>query len=248
MNGLNTNLLPLVTEKFISAAPAAAAKMLDMLATHEAILLLKPLKVEQLVACLNQMDTSKAAAVLRRFPSRQAAHVLSKLSLPKAAQIYQAFSIPQREKMKTLLEAAWVALLEKGNQWPAGSAGAQMSRDFVVFKTENTVAQIIEKLKNMPRKKLPVVCLVCSGKEEKFKGIIRTAELAFFAANSLAGSVMSETKSVLVTAPVAQAQERLQAGQGLVPVISETGTVLGVLRPEDLMMPASAHKKRFGWF
>ena len=187
MNGPNINLLPWLTEKFISATPVAAAKALDSLATHEALLLLKPLKAEQLIACLNQMNAIKAAAVLRRFPSRQAAHVLSRVSLPQAVEIYKAFSVPQREKMKTLLNDSWVALLEKGHAWPADSAATQMNRDFVTFKTEIKVGEMIEKLKTMPRKKLPLACLIVGGKEGKLKGVVRTSELSFFAVDSLAG-------------------------------------------------------------
>ena len=246
MNGPNLNLLPWVTEKFISAAPLAAAKALDSLATHEALLLLKPLKAEQLITCLNQMDTAKAAAVLRRLPSRQAAHILSRLSLPQAVQIYKAFSIAQREKMKTLLAASWVELLEKGNTFAAGSAGAQMNRDFVTFKTEMKVADVLEKLKTIPRKKLPLACLIVGGKEGKLKGIIRTAELAFFAPNSLVGSVMGEVKSLSLGSTAQEAQSLLQL-QPLVPVLDENGVPQGILTLAELMGRTTT-KKRFGWF
>ena len=247
MNGPNLNLLPWVTEKFISAAPAAAAKALDGLATHEAVLLLKSLKAAPLISCLNLMDPVKASAVLRRLPSRQAAHILSRLSLPQAVQIYQAFSVPQREKMKTLLTGSWTALLEKGNTYPADSAGAKMNRDFVVFKTDNKVEEIVEKLKTMPRKKLPVVCLITTGKEGKLKGMIRTAELVFFAPNSLAGSVMTEVKSVLAT-DLADTAREILSYQPLVPVVDENNVPLGTLTVAEFMTVPTSRKKRFGWF
>jgi len=246
MNGPNINLLPWVTEKFISAAPVAAAKAFDCLATHEALLLLKPLKAEQLIGCLNNMNTIKAAAVLRRFPSRQAAHILSRLSLSQAVEIYKAFSIPQREKMKVVLDKSWVSLLERGHAWPAESAGAQMNRDFVTFKTEMPVCEIIEKLKTMPRKKLPLACLVVGGKEGKLKGLIRTAELAFFTSDSLAGSVMSNVKSINLATPAATAREILQI-QPLVPVVDENNVPQGILTLTELAAIPPA-KKRFGWF
>ncbi len=248
MNGPNLNLLPWVTEKFIAAAPAAAAKALDSLATHEALSLLKPLKAEQLVACFNQMEAVKAAAVIRRLPSRQAAHILARLCLPQAVQIYQSFSVPQREKMKTLLSPSWTALLEQGHSWPAGSAGAQMNRDFITFKTETKIAEILEKLKTLPRKKLPAACLIIAGKEGKLKGIIRTVELAFFAPGSLAGSVMSEVKSLSATALAEGAREILAQGQLIVPVVDADCVPLGVLSLAELCAAPPARRKRFGWF
>ena len=247
MNGAGNNLTPWITEKFISAAPVAAAKALASLATHEAIQLLKPLRAESLVACLNPMDSQQAAAILRRLPARQAAYVLTRLDLVKAGAIYKAFSMPQREKMKTLLADSLVKTLQADTAWPADSAGAQMSRDFIVFKTENKVSELVEKLKNLPRKKLPVSCLVVSGKDGQLKGMIRCAELSFFADTSLAGSIMSEVKSVSALTKLDSVKELLQQGQALVPVVDEEGVPLGVLSWAELHLASSA-KKKFGWF
>jgi len=248
MNGVGNNLTPWLTEKFISAAPVAAAKALGTLATHEAVLLLKPLKAESMIACLNPMDSDKASAILRRLPSRQAAHVLSRLDVIQAGAIYKAFSTPQREKMKILLAASLVKTLEGNTDWSADSAGAWINRDFVVFKTEQKVSELIEKLKILPRKKLPVACLVISAKDNKLKGIIRSAELAFFGGDSLAGSIMSEVKSVSAQTPIDSVREILGQGQALVPVVDGDGVPLGVISFEQLQQMPVKHKKRFGWF
>lgn len=247
MNGPNTNITALITEKFISAAPQAAAKALGALATHEAVLLLKPLKAEMMIACLNPMDTQKAAAILRRLPARQGAHVLSRLDMVQAARIFEAFSVPQREKMKTLLPAHFVKTLEQSLAWPPQSAGAKMSADFLSFKTEAKLADVIEKLKNMPRKKLPLACFV-TDKNGKVKGFIRSAELAFYESVSTAGSVMSPAQSVLPTAQAEAALKIIEQGQPLVPVTDKDGVLLGVLGGAVLAAETPARKKRFGWF
>lgn len=247
MNGPNANLTVWVTEKFISAAPQAAAQALGALATHEAVLLLKPLKAEYMVACLEPMDSEKAAAILRRLPSRQAAHVLSRLDLRQAAKIFAAFSVPQREKMKTLLSASLRSALEGASRWPQGSAGAAMKTDFLVFKTEAKLSDMIEKLKTLPRKKLPAACLV-TARDGKLKGFVRTAELAFYAPASTAGSVMSEAHSLPPQALLAQAQKIFDAGQPLAPVTDENGVAIGVITPEQTGNIPPVRKKRFGWF
>ena len=247
MNGPNANLTPWVTEKFISAAPAAAAKALGALATHEAVLLLKPLKAEYIIACLNPMEPEKAAAVLRRLPSRQSAYVLARLDLRQGTKVFAAFSVPQREKMKTLLPESVLRALQDSASWPAGSAGALMNTDFLAFKTDARLTEIIEKLKLLPRKKLPVACLV-TARDGKLKGFIRTAELAFYAPSSTAGSVMTDAQGVAPQSPAAQAQGVLDGGQPLVPVIDENSVPLGVVTEQNLLSGASERKKRFGWF
>lgn len=247
MNGPNANLTPWITEKFISAAPKAAAQALGALATYEAVLLLKPLKAQYMVACLEPMECGKAAAILRRLPARQAAHVLSRLDLRQAAKIFAAFSVPQREKMKMLLSASLRTALEGVDRWPKNSAGARMKTDFLVFKTEAKLSEIVEKLKILPRKKLPAACFI-TGRDGKLKGFIRTAELAFYTLESTAGSVMSEVKAVLASAPLEQTQKIFDEGQPLVPVTDENEVVLGVIAPEHAVAVPTARKKRFGWF
>ncbi len=239
------NLTPWVTEKFISAAPLAAAQALGALATHEAVLLLKPLKAESVMACLNPMEPAAAAAILRRLPARQAAYVLSRLALPQAVKVFEAFSQPQREKMKTLLPEHIINALAGFNAWPPQSAGARMSGDFLAFRTEAKLADLIEKLKTLPRKKLPAACLVCA-KDGTLKGFLRTAELAFYAPASTAGSVMTEAKGLPPQACLAQVRELLLQGQPVVPVVDEKNRVLGVVSADPV--PPAATKKRFGWF
>ena len=243
MNESGNNLSLWLTEKFISAAPLAAAKALGALATHEAVLLIKPLKAQSMVACLNLMEPFKAAAVLRRLPSRQAAYVLARLDMVQAGSVYKAFSVPQREKMKTLLPASLIKTLEGHTAWASDCAGAQMSRDFISFKTENKVAEIIEKLKTLPRKKLPAACLVVTGKDGKLKGMIPSTQLVFFTGNSLAGSVMSEAKSVTPETSFEIVKALLLQEQPLVPVVDSENVPLGVLSLAELNAPTKVKHK-----
>lgn len=246
MNGQNNPSAVWVTERFISAAPQAAAKALAGLATHEALLLLKPLKSEYVVLCLNPMEPAKAAALLRRMPSRQTAHILSKLELKQAARVYQAFSEPQKEKIKTILPESFRSALQEAQLWPRGSAGEKMNRDFLIFGTEAHLSDIVDKLKTLPRKKLPAACLVML-KDGKVKGFIRTAELAFYSPQSTAGSVMTEAESLPARAPAEDARKIVENGQPLVPVTDENGRPLGVLCAQNSSENAP-RKKRFGWF
>ena len=87
-------LANIITEKFILAAPQAAAKALETLATHEILLLASPLKAQTLVTCFNEMTPTKAAAVLRRLPLKQASHILMHLDIVQAAHLMNEFSGP----------------------------------------------------------------------------------------------------------------------------------------------------------
>lgn len=243
---VHTHLASWVTEQFIIVAPAQAARALQKLATHEAVLLLKPLKASYVVTCVNEMEAVKAAALLRRLPVRQTLHILAHMHLPHAAAVYQAFSGPYQTKIKELLEPEFLHTLQQALSWPAASAGANMKREFVCFRTETKVSEMLEKLKTWPRKRLPTVCLVVT-KEGIYKGLIRTAELVFCSPGSVAGSVMQPAPAVPAGNPAQEAAVLLRQGQEMVPVLDEQERLVGVLDWSTLAV-AQKPKKRFGWF
>lgn len=229
-------LAHLITEKFITAAPQAAARALESLATHETLILISPLKAQTLITCFNHMDPCKAAAVLRRLPARQGAYVFSRLDVVQAARMMKEFSQPYREKLSSALKPEFVALLSQVLAYPAGSVGALMSTDFVALKTDAKVADAVERLKTLPRKKLPAVCFV-TAKDGQLKGVIRTAEMLFYSHTSALGSVMSADFASLAPQDSLQHAALLfkQTQSPLLPVLDADGKILGVL---DARLPA----------
>lgn len=244
MNSPMHALAGAITEKFIEAAPEAAARALSSMATHEALLLLSPLKAQLVVSCLDPMEPAKAAAVLRRLPLRQASYILARLALPQAARLMKEFSVPYRERISGALDPAFVKLLADASAYASGSVGAHMRTDFVAVRTETKLSQLVERLKNLPRKKLPPVCWV-TDKDGVLKGLIRSAELAFYAPQSAAGSVMSGAEFVTPAQPLESARKAFETlGAEQVAVVNEKNVLVGVL-PQAALSCAPAEKKSF---
>lgn len=237
------NLAAVMTEKFIDAAPQAAAQALAVLATHEVLLLVGGLKAQSLVAVLNPMEPAKAAAVLRRLPLKQACYVLTHLDVPQAAKLWKEFATPYQERLKSVLSPAFVQLLQAASGFGPGRVGHAMQTDFVAVRTENKVAELVARLKNLPRKKLPLVCFVTS-KNDEFKGVIPTAELVFFNPQAVCGSVMNKTVRTL------KPQDELAAAQALfteeettlLPVVNDEGILIGALDKMAVLTAAPAKK------
>lgn len=237
-------LAHLITEKFITAAPEAAAKALAGLATHETLILISPLKAQTLITCFNHMEPCKASAVLRRLPARQGAYVFSRLDVVQAARMMKEFSQPYREKLSAALKPEFVALLNQVLAYPASSVGAVMSTDFVSLKTDAKVSDAVERLKTLPRKKIPAVCFV-TAKDGQLKGVIRTAEMLFYPHSSALGSVMSGDFASLAAQDSQQKALLLfqQTQSPLLPVVDKNGKLLGVVAA-PLQCPAA----KAGWF
>ncbi len=229
------NLATVITEKFIAADSVSAAKALESLATHEIILLVGTLKAHTLVSCFNPMNPAKAAAVLRRLPLKQASYVLMHLEVPQAAKLWKEFSAPYRERLRMGLEKPFIALLEQAGGYPKDSVGCLMKTDFVAIRTDVKVGALVERLKNLPRKKLPLACWI-TGKEGELKGVIRTAELVFYNANSVCGSVMEAVSPLHLQDNVLKARAQFEHQQtAILPVVDEQNVMLGVL--EKIQLP-----------
>lgn len=232
-----------ITEKFITASPKQAAAALETLATHEVLQLISPLKAQTIIAVLNPMDPPKAAAVLRRLPLRQASYVLTRLSVPQAAKLMSLFSGPYRERISAVLEPAFLQLLSGASSYADDAVGRVMQTDFVAVRTEVKLAQLIERLKNLPRKKIPAICII-TDKEGVLKGIIRPAELAFYSPDCVAGSVMSASAVLHPQDTLSKARDVFAKSESeALPVVNEQQICVGVLLRANL--PTLPDKKSF---
>lgn len=243
MNSPMHALAGVMTEKFILSAPEAAARALESLATHEVLLLISSLKAQVVVAALNPMDPPKAAAVLRRLPIKQASYILARLSVPQAARLMKEFSAPYQERISAVLDPAFVKLLRNASSFGPDRVGALMQTDVVSVRTEAKLTQLIERLKSLPRKKIPAICLV-TDKENVLKGVIRPAELAFYSAQSAAGSVMTPSVFLLPQDDMETTRQVFaKEGGDVLPVADEKGVVLGIL--SRFSLPPLVQKKSF---
>ena len=242
MNSPIHALASLVTEKFISAAPGKAAAALETLATHEVLQLVSSLKAQTLIALFNAMDPAKAAAVLRRLPLRQSSYVLARLEVPQAAKLMAAFSGPYRARISASLEPAFLHVLEGISSYGEESVGHVMQTDFVSVRTDMKLSQLVERLKNLPRKKIPALCVVCD-KEGVLKGVISSAELAFYAPGSVVGSVMSPSVALRPQDTFARAREVFaETESDVLPIVNEQQVCVGILQRGRLPV---ADKKSF---
>ncbi len=115
-----------------------------------------------------------------------------------------------------------------------------MQTDFVAVRTDVKLAQIIERLKNLPRKKIPALCVV-TDKDGVLKGAIRSVELAFYAPGSVAGSIMNESVSLRPEDTFLHARKVFEQTQAeMLPVVNQQQVCVGVVGRASL--PVSEKK------
>ena len=169
--------------------------------------------------------------------------MLTHLDVPQAGKLWKEFATPYQERLKEVLAPAFVQLLVQAGGFSADSVGSRMQTDFVAVRTETKVSELIARLKNLPRNKIPPVCFV-TGKKEELKGTIRTVELAFFDPQTVCGSVMNKTLETL------KPQDSLETAQSVFgrlgievfPVVNDECMLVGILWKETLLTAVSAPK------
>jgi magnesium transporter len=175
------------------------------------------------------MDPLKAAAVLRRLPLRQSSYILARLQVPQAAKLMAAFSAPYRERISAVLDPSFLQVLQHVSSHGPGTVGYVMQTDIVAVRTEMKLVQLVERLKTLPRKKIPLLCVV-TDKEGDFKGVIRPAEIAFYAPTSVTGSVMNTSVVLHPEDSFSRAREVFShADAEVLPVVNDKQICVGIL-------------------
>lgn len=240
-----------LAEKFIQEDPARAAYFLETLPVHEALSLLGAVNAQTIVKCVSHMCAPRAGALLRRMNVKQTALVLSRLNLAHAAQIMNAFPEHYRKKVSPELDKDLTFRLENAALSGPESAAAMARGDYFSFKTDDKIKDILEKLKNVPRKKTPLIIYV-TDKQNRLAGWFKTADMLFFAPDASAGSVMlKEPDFILASSSAADARKIFKEKEsGEIAVTDEKKTLLGVLDAHKVLgegqdAHASCCKKNF---
>lgn len=217
-------------EDFISAAPEKAALSLEQTALSEAVFWISGLRASSITACLENMNPKKAAFLLRRLHIKQAARIMQSLKAERAGEIMLDLPLHYKKRLIDALEPGQIKALEDVLSYPRGSAARLMKSDFVTFKTDAKVKDIIARIKTLPAQKIPLALYILD-KTGKLCGVLPTSQLSFYPPESLAGSVM--TADFIRLSPFDAVKKArallLKNNAALLPVTDADGGLLGVV-------------------
>ncbi len=219
-----------ILEDFISTSPEKAALAVEQMALSEAVFWVSGLRASAIISCLENMNPKKAAFLLRRLHIKQAARIMQGLKAERAGEIMLNLPIHYKKRLIDTLAPGQIKALEDVLNYPQDSAARIMKNDFVSFKTDAKVKDIIAKIKALPAAKVPLSIYILD-KAGKLSGVLPTSHLSFYSAESLAGSVMTTDFAKLSPFDsLVKAQKALSADNtALLPVADEDGTLLGVV-------------------
>ena len=216
------------------------ADLVGMLDENEGALVLKSLKAEEAAPILERLDEDQQEAMVEQLGAESIAPILSEMSADERTDLIEA--LPEQVG-DTLLEslvkvdpeaAAEVTELAK---WPEDSAGGLMTTDYVSVPPGLTMAEVIERIRQVGEDAETVYYVYVVDAKERLMGVVSLRDLLLAPATARLEDVMTE--NVFAVYPEMDQEEvaRTMAKYDFnaLPVLSPDRTLLGVITVDDVI-------------
>lgn len=225
----------LLNERFLIDYPAEAARALEAHSTEATIALLSSCSPAAQLRTWQVLAADRAAEVLEALPSQSAQHLLAEAD-PQASVAALAHLDPSRRKeLLAALPAGASRELAALMQYPEGTAGHMMDPRIGALGADITVAEAVERLRNLRQRGLRELFVVDDASQ--LIGLVELEDLVLTARDRPIREITRGiTAFVRDMDPAEEVVDTLQKQPlSALPVISETGRFRGVIRQAELM-------------
>lgn len=217
---------------------ADLAELFNQLTVPEAATVVTMLPVSRVTELFDQPTMRRRAAILEQLPPSLGAGILSNLSADERTDIIQRMRQHQRHRIVSKLSDEIRAELEHLLQYPAHTAGGNMTTEFVRLDPGMTVADALKHIRSVAREKESIyACYVLEPETERLLGSVSLRDLVMAELDSLVTQVMRR-KPITVNAlddQEAVAQKIGKYNLLAVPVLEEDGSVVGFVTVDDVI-------------
>ncbi len=224
-----------LTQAFIHASPADAARVLEQ-GTDEAIAeVLALLQAEPAARVLSRMVPLTSARALQATPPQAAAKIARELPLDVAAALLRRLTDSVRERLiSDLGTGPRGRALAELSRHDANTAGALMDPMVLAVSVDSTAGEALERVRREPTTALHYVYVVAE--HSRLVGVVGQRELMLEAADAPLASIMTPRPEALPSGANCEAILAHPAWQRVyaVPVVDAKDTLLGAIRYETL--------------
>ncbi len=225
-----------IAESFAASRPVEAAYALETLSDDELRALLDGCDAQVAAGVVMAMAPLYASRYLARTTKSRAAEVLSQLPLDRGSDLLRRLDSDERARVLASLPAERRRHFEKLLSYPELTAGALMEPRVASFHREQTVEQVMAEVRRRGSELRYYIYV--TDEEQKLLGVLSLRELMLADGDASLGSIMTSPvdhllarahKSAILTHP---AWQRFP----LLPVVADSGRLVGVFRYETLRM------------
>jgi len=215
------------------------AEALNRLDRPDAVRILEAMPISAAIQVFNVRDLVGAAELLELLALDCAPAILSGLHSDRRVDIFRQLSDVGRNRLRARLPEAMREALDQLLQYPPQSAGGLMTTEFVAVPADWTVARTLRHIHDVGRNRETVytVCVL----EPSSNRLLKVVGLWRLVVSEPESNVLEAARAhaPIVVAPLTDREEvaRLLSKYNLlaVPVVTETGQVLGIVTVDDVI-------------
>jgi len=226
-----------IVKRFIQNDPVKAAQALETLSASDSAQVIKDLPAAVAAQCLEHLPPLSAAQLLEKISTDSAAAIMRHVGKYNAADIVRRFRPDFAKQIIPLLAHDFSKDIAEILAYPAESAGRMMHTDFMAFRRETRVREVIIKLRQMARKQLATTYCYVVDDENLLLGVLNMRDLLLSSPEACVEEVM--IKEVLKVSPFTDREELVAMFSKkhylAVPVVSESGRIIGIVNTKNII-------------
>ncbi len=216
--------------------PVDAAEIFLGLKEEEQLTFLKALPIAEQVEILEEIDDDLRADLFEKIAPEMAARLVAEMSADERADLFHELPAPLAAKILAKLSKEDAKDLRSLLAWPEGTAGALMTTDYVELEAEMTVAEAIERIREVAEDVETIYYAYAVSPEGSLRGVVSLRSLVLSRPERSIADLMDTEHLVTVHGSDDQAEvTQVIAKYDLlaVPVVDDAGRLLGIITVDD---------------
>jgi magnesium transporter len=216
---------------------ADIVEALNRLEPHEAASVLARLPADRAVELFEEQELDDPAGLITEIPEEQSKAVLNGLSADRATDIFQQLPPADRTRLLALLSPDNRAPIESLLIYPANTAGALMTTEFVSVPSTWTIGQTLQHVRVVERTRETIYAIyVLDPYKRTLQQVVTLRRLV---AGDPDAPITSAGREPITTKPLVDREDvaRIITKYDLlaVPVVDERNHVLGIVTVDDII-------------
>ncbi|MFN2530816.1 MAG: magnesium transporter MgtE N-terminal domain-containing protein [Pyrinomonadaceae bacterium] len=227
------------SDKLARLHPVEIARLAEALSYHHGSEVVESLDDETAAETLEEMPAERQARIIGDMDQERAADILEWMSPDEAADVLGDLPEQKAEELLGLMEDEEQADVAELLPYEDDTAGGLMTTEFVTLPRELTVGEALARLRDMAETPNMIYYLYVVEAEESWKlvGIIALRSLILADPSApLDGVMRTEFRTAYADEPAnAVAQRMAEYNLLALPVVDDSGEILGIITVDDAM-------------
>ncbi len=237
------------TTNFIETlSPSETARIISRLTGEEQLRLFSLLSPEDAADVIEDISEAQAADLVEDMPSDQAAAIMEELSSDHLVDVLGEMDEDASQAILAKMDSKDAAEARMLLEYPPDCAGGLMISEFLVYKTDNTIQNVLDDLQANRREYADyhVQYFYVVDREEKLVGVLRMHDLLFPDRETLLTQVMIPSPlSVSDKASLKELEEFFEEHHLFgVPVVDDGRRLVGVVLPNAIEEAVNKRKTK----